>query len=228
MEKSQAPINHLGFIVDCNRRWARAKNLPTIEGHRRGLKKVEKIIDAVAKRKIPFTSFYLFSTENWNREEKEVTYLMNLLRKNLPRLTEKMQKNNLKCLILGSDERVAPDLLAQLKSAESSTASCTGGAICFCFNYGGHQEIADAAQKITRENGDFSPENFTKHLYHPEVPPLDLIVRTSGEERISGFMLWRAAYAEFLFLEKFWPDIEPGDLDSILAEFSSRSRRFGK
>ena len=228
MEKSQVTLNHIGFIVDGNRRWAREKGLPTLEGHRRGLEKVEEIIEAVAERHVPFASFYLFSTENWGRAEEEVSYLMDLLRKNLSRLTKKMQKHDLKCLILGTDERVDPDLLKKLRLAEKETENGTSGTICFCFNYGGHKEIADAAKKIAEENGEFSEENLEKHLYHPEVPACDLIVRTSGEERISGFMLWRAAYSEFLFMKNYWPDIKSSDLDNILENFESRSRRFGK
>ena len=218
---------HIGFIVDGNRRWARERSLPTLEGHRRGLKKVELIIEAIAKEHIPFASFYLFSTENWNRSKEEVTYLMNLLRKNLPSLTKKLNDNNLKCLILGSENPIPQDLLASLRKAEQDTAENTAGTICFCFNYGGRQEIIDAANAAAKD-GVITAESFSAHLYHPEVPDCDLIVRTSGEERISGFMLWRAAYSEFLFLHKYWPDIEVQDLSDILAEYSTRSRRFGK
>lgn len=229
MEKSQVLPTHIGFIVDGNRRWARERNLPTLEGHKRGLEHVEKIIEAVAKEKIKFASFYLFSTENWNRSEEEVSYLMNLARTKFKNLGSTAKKNNLKCVFLSAENgKLSADLEEKFKEIEKETEACDGGTICFCFNYGGQQEIADASKKIAEEGGEFTPENIEKHLYHPEVPPCDLIVRTSGEERISGFMLWRAAYSEFLFLEKYWPEIEPEDLKDILKEFESRSRRFGK
>lgn len=218
---------HIGFIVDGNRRWARERGLPTLEGHRRGLKKVELIIEGIAKEHISFTSFYLFSTENWNRSKEEVTYLMDLLRKNLSSITEKLNKLNLKLILLGSENPIPKDLYAGLKSAEKATAPNSAGTICFCFNYGGRQEIIDAANAAAKD-GIVTAESLSAHLYHPEVPDCDLIVRTSGEERISGFMLWRAAYSEFLFLDKYWPDITSQDLSNILAEYSTRSRRFGK
>lgn len=229
MEKSQVYPNHIGFIVDGNRRWARERSLPTLEGHREGLKKVEKMIEAIGKAKIPFASFYLFSTENWNRSKEEVSYLMDLFNKKIKSLAKTAKKHNLRCVFLSANNgKLKDSQKKQLAEIETDTKNCSGGTICFCFNYGGQQEIVEAAQKISEENGEFTIENFEKHLYHPEVPPCDLIVRTSGEERISGFMLWRAAYSEFLFLNKFWPDIESNDLNEILKEFQNRSRRFGK
>lgn len=228
MSETKTPLNHIGFIVDGNRRWAREKNLPTLEGHKKGLEKVEKMIEAVAKKEIPFSSFYLFSTENWDRSPEEVSYLMELFNLKIKSLGETAKKNNLKCVFLSTENgKLSEKIKQKIKEVEEETKGCTGSTICFCFNYGGKQEIADAAKEIAKENGEFTVENLEKHLYHPEVPPCDLIVRTSGEERISGFMLWRAAYSEFLFLEKFWPEIEPSDLDEIIEEFSRRSRRFG-
>ncbi|MBR0431660.1 di-trans,poly-cis-decaprenylcistransferase [Candidatus Saccharibacteria bacterium] len=220
-------MQHLGFIVDGNRRWAREKNLPTLEGHRKGLEKVEDIIDETAKHHIPFVSFYLFSTENWDRSKEEVSYLMKLLGDNIGRLAKKMKKNDLKCIILGSKNRIAPKLLKKLRDAEELTKECLSGTVCFCFNYGGKQEIVDAANAAAKK-GEITIDSLEKHLYHPEVPPCDMIVRTSGEERISGFMLWRAAYSEFLFLKKYWPDIEPNDVEKILKNYQKRNRRFGK
>ncbi len=229
MEKSQVIPTHIGFIVDGNRRWARERNLPTFEGHKRGLDHVEKMIEAVAKEKIKFTSFYLFSTENWNRSTEEVTYLMDLAKAKIKNLGKTAKENNLRCVFMSAKNgKLDKELEKKFAEVEEMTKECDAGTICFCFNYGGQQEIADSAKKIAEEGGEFTPENLEKHLYHPEVPPCDLIVRTSGEERISGFMLWRAAYSEFLFLEKYWPAIEPEDLKDILKEFESRSRRFGK
>lgn len=240
MEKSQypnanlalsTPVNptHIGFIVDGNRRWAREKSLPTLEGHRRGLKKVEKIIDAIAEEKIPYATFYLFSTENWSRSEEEVSYLMSLASERILSLGKKAKENDQKIVFLSIKNNKLPlELEKKFKKIESETNACKSGTIALAFNYGGKEEIADAAKTISEKNLEFTPENIEKHLYHPEIPPLDLIVRTSGEERLSGFMLWRAAYSEFLFLEKYWPDIEKSDLKKILKEYKNRSRRFGK
>ncbi len=220
---------HIGFIVDGNRRWARERNLPTLEGHRRGFDRVEDIAEAVIEKGVKFASFYLFSTENWNRSEEEVAYLMDLLRTNIVRLSKKLQKKGIKMVVMGRADPTPKDVLEKLAAAEEATKDGDKGTVCICFNYGGHWEIADAANKaIAAGETNLTPETFAKYLYHPEVPACDLIVRTSGEERISGFQLWRAAYSEFLFLDKYFPDMEVADLDDILTEFGSRSRRFGK
>lgn len=220
---------HIGFIVDGNRRWAKERNLPTMEGHRRGFSRVEKVATKMIDSGIEFVSFYLFSTENWNRSEAEVSYLMDLLRKNVKRLQKKFVKENIRCVVMGREEPAPKDLLAALSELEEKTKNGTRGTVCICFNYGGQWEIADAVSKIiaAREK-EITPEVVAKYLYHPEVPPCDLIVRTSGEERISGFQLWRASYSEFLFLKKYFPSITDKDCDIILETFKSRSRRFGK
>ena len=229
MDKSQITVKHLGFIVDGNRRWAKEKNLPTLKGHQKGLEKVEMVIEELAKSKqVEFASFYLFSTENWNRTKEEVDYLMDLLTSKIIGLAKKMAKNNVKCLVFGSENNVPAKVLEGLKEAENITKDCTGLAACICFNYGGKQEIADAATRAVKNGEQITPESIEANLYHPEVPACDMIVRTSGEERISGFMLWRAAYAEFLFLKKYWPDIEAKDVKNILEEYQNRNRRFGK
>lgn len=229
MDKSQITVKHLGFIVDGNRRWAKEKNLPTLKGHQKGLEKVEMVIEELAKSKqVEFASFYLFSTENWNRTKEEVDYLMDLLTSKIIGLAKKMAKNNVKCLVFGSENNVPAKVLEGLKEAENITKDCTGLTACICFNYGGKQEIADAAARTVKNGEQITPESIEANLYHPEVPACDMIVRTSGEERISGFMLWRAAYAEFLFLKKYWPDIEAKDVKNILEEYQNRNRRFGK
>ena len=227
MKKSQA-LTHIGFIVDGNRRWAKEKQLPTLEGHKKGLEKVEMLIKSVSKKKIPFTSFYLFSTENWNRSKEEVTYLMELAKKKIVSLGKTAKENDMKCLFLSSKKsRLEESLKKKFEKIEKMTAECKKGTICFCFDYGGKQELADAMQELSDSNEKITPENIEKHLYHPEVPPCDLIVRTSGEKRLSGFMLWRSAYSELLFLEKYWPDIEENDLNEIQKEYAMRSRRYG-
>lgn len=222
-------LRHLGIICDGNRRWAKDRGLPTLEGHLSGFERVKLLVDAFLPTEIEFISFFLFSTENWGRSETEVNYLMQLVRTKLPSLVKKLEKNNLRLAVMGRPEPVDPKLWANLMEAEQRTAQNSGKTVAVCFNYGGQWEIVDAAnQAIARGEQLADSTDFAKYLYHPEIPACDVIVRTSGEQRISGFQLWRAAYAEFMFLDKFFPDLEASELDSILDEFHGRSRRFGK
>ena len=221
-------LRHLGIIADGNRRWAKAKGLPTIEGHKKGLDAIETLIGAAIKAKIPYISFYVFSTENWGRSETEVSYIMKLIETRIIKYAEKLANNNAKMLILGSRDRISPKLASLIEKAEKITEDCDGITVGFCFNYGGEQEIADAANIAMEADGKITPETIRKHLYKPEIPDVDMVVRTSGEERISGFMLWRAAYAEFMFIKKYFPEMGAEDIQDILQEFESRNRRFGK
>lgn len=221
-------LRHLGIIADGNRRWARERGLPTIEGHRRGLDTIQELVEAASKTEIEYITFYVFSTENWGRSADEVSYIMKLAETRILKYAEKLAKNNARMLILGSREKISPKLMSALEQAEQITADCKGITVCFCFNYGGEQEIADAAKIAGEVDGDITPELIRKHLYHPEVPDIDMVVRTSGEERISGFMLWRTAYAELLFLEKYFPEMNVDDLKGILENYKKRNRRFGK
>ena len=221
-------LKHLGIIADGNRRWAKENNLPKIEGHKQGLKAIEELVGAAAMAGVPYISFYVFSTENWGREESEVDYIMKLAETRILKMAEKMAANNIKLLILGTRGKVNPTLTSLAEKAEKITAECTGTTVCFCFNYGGEQEIADAANIALEADGEITPTTIRKHLYHPEVPDLDMVVRTSGEERLSGFMLWRAAYAELMFMKKYFPEMTSEDMKVILAEYGRRNRRFGK
>lgn len=223
-------LTHLGFIADGNRRWAKEHHLPTLVGHTRGFDRIDPIIDFYKNiDEVKYLSFFLFSTENWDRSEQEIKYLMELADHRIQGLTEKCNKENMRILIMGRPEPVDPGLWQKMLQAEETTKDNTGMNICICFNYGGLWEIADAATKAANAGErNFTPEIFAKYLYHPEVPPLDLIVRTSGEQRISGFQLWRAAYSEFIFLNKFFPAIDETDCQEILDEYRRRSRRFGK
>ncbi len=221
-------INHLGIIADGNRRWAKENGLPKIEGHKKGLKTIETLVAAAARAGIPFVTFYVFSTENWGREEAEVSYIMKLAETKIMQMAKKMAENNVRLLVLGTRGKVNPTLTSLGEKAEKMTEKCTGTTACFCFNYGGEQEIADAANIALEADGEITPKTIRKHLYHPEVPDLDMIVRTSGEERISGFMLWRAAYAEMMFIKKYFPEMTGDDIKEILKEYENRNRRFGK
>lgn len=226
---ADTPLTHIGFIADGNRRWARSRGLPTLEGHRRGFNKVELIIDELKDTEVKYVSFFLFSTENWGRSPEEVAYLMDLVRSKIDQLTKRYAKENVRIVICGRPEPVAPDLWAKLMKAEADTKDNTGLTVCVCFNYGGQWEIADAATRaLAAGETELTPETFRQYLYHPEVPDLDLVVRTSGEERISGFQLWRAAYAEMLFIDKHFPEIDQDDCAEFLENFHQRGRRFGK
>ena len=221
-------LEHLGVIADGNRRWAKERGLPTLEGHKKGLDRIKELVGAADKAGIKFITFYVFSTENWGRSIEEVSYIMKLAETRILKYAEELAENNARMLILGSRARISPKLASVMDEAERITADCTGITVCFCFNYGGEQEIADAASIAAEVEDEITPETIRKHLYHPEVPNVDMVVRTSGEERISGFMLWRSAYAEMMFMKKYFPDMEASDIDVILTEYEKRNRRFGK
>ena len=221
-------LKHLGIIADGNRRWAKANGLPKIEGHKKGIETIEELVRAAAEAKIPYLTFYVFSTENWDREEDEIKYLMGLVEARAMALAEKMAKNNIKLSILGPHDKINPKLASLIEKAEKITENCDGMTVGACFNYGGKQEIADAANIALETDGKITPETIRKHLYRPELPDLDMVVRTSGEERLSGFMLWRAAYAELLFLDKYFPEMTGEDIKEIVKEYEKRNRRFGK
>ena len=221
-------LRHLGVIADGNRRWAREHGIPSIEGHRQGLKSIEKLINGAMDAGIQYITFYVFSTENWGRSAKEVSYLLKLIESMIMDYAEKLKAHNGKMVILGAKDRVPPKLLTIIEKAERLTENCDGITVGFCFNYGGEHEIADAANIALEVEGKITPETIRKHLYHPEIPDVDMVVRTSGEERISGFMLWRSSYAEFMFIKKYFPDMTEDDIKDIIAEYNKRNRRFGK
>lgn len=223
-----AELKHLGVIADGNRRWAVEHNLPKIEGHRQGLKSIEKLVNGAMDAGIPYITFYVFSTENWGRSEKEVSYILKLAETKILSYAEKMKARNGRMIILGAKNKIPPKLLSIIEKAEQLTEDCDGITVGFCFNYGGEHEIADAANIALETEGEITPETIRKHLYHPEIPDIDMVVRTSGEERISGFMLWRSSYAEFMFIKKYFPEMDEDDIEEILKEYEKRNRRFGK
>lgn len=227
---SSTPV-HIGFILDGNRRWAKNRGLPTLEGHRVGYDNLKDIVKAAADRGVKFVSAYIFSTENWSRTPAEVKYLMDLAHKMLTRDVEELNKENIRVRWLGSADNVSQKLQQAIKAAEDSTKNNTRGTLGLCFNYGGHQEIIDAAKQFIKKGikeTELTTKKFAEALYAPEIPPIDLLIRTSGEQRLSGFMLWRAAYSELYFVDKHWPDFSVEDLDAALDEYATRERRFGK
>lgn len=221
---------HVGYIVDGNRRWAQKHGLPAYEGHLAGYNALQDVVRATFDAGVQYVSAYIFSTENWKRSQEEVGHLMGLVLKLLTSDLHLFSENNIRLKILGSTDQVSEKILAAINDAEATTADNTRGTLAICFNYGGQLEIADAVKEIVRSGvpaDDITPDLIAQNLYYPEIPPLDLIVRSSGEQRLSNFMLWRAAYSEFIFRDKLWPDMTKDDVAAILEEYSRRSRRFG-
>lgn len=222
--------SHVGFIVDGNRRWAKERGLPVASGHEAGYEALKTIMLEVLAMGVRYASAFVFSTENWNRSAAEVDKLMRLFLKVLIDDTPLFLKNNVRVKVIGSRKKLGKKLVAAINTTEERTAGMTGGELLICLNYGGHLEIAEACKKIVQAgvtSDQVTPELIAEHLYAPEVPACDLIVRTSGEQRLSNFMLWRAAYSELLFIDKLWPDMTKQDVPAILEEYARRQRRFG-
>lgn len=223
--------NHIGYIVDGNRRWARKHGLPNYEGHLAGYSAVNEVVTASFESGVKYISAYIFSTENWKRSQEEVNKLMGLMLKLLTSDLPIFVKNNIRLVILGSRDNVDQRIIKAIDNAESVTAKNTAGTLAICFNYGGQYEIVEAVKKIIKSGAkakDVDLELISKNLYGgTDIPPVDIVVRTSGEQRLSNFMLWRVAYSEMLFLDKMWPDMRKEDVDDIIKEYSKRSRRFG-
>ena len=221
---------HLGLILDGNRRWAKEKGLRPFEGHRRGYLRLKKIALAAFDRGVDYVSAFVFSTENWKRDREEVAYLMDLVQWVATHELNTLHKKNIRVIFIGSSKGLDAGILKTIRAGEQKTAGNTGGTLVLCFNYGGQQEMVDAAASLIRSGvpaDQLTPELMARHLYGPELPPLDLVIRTSGEQRLSGFMLWSAAYAEIKFILKYWPAFTVEDLEEALSEYAARERRFG-
>jgi undecaprenyl diphosphate synthase len=223
--------NHIGYIVDGNRRWARKHGLPNYEGHLAGYNAVNEVVTASFEAGVKYISAYIFSTENWKRSQEEVNKLMGLMLKLLTADLPIFVKNNIKLVILGSRDNVDERIIKAINNAETITAKNTAGTLAICFNYGGQFEIVEAVKKIIKSGAkakDVDLDMISKNLYGGlDIPPVDIVVRTSGEQRLSNFMLWRVAYSEMMFIEKMWPDMKKEDVTEIIKEYSRRSRRFG-
>jgi undecaprenyl diphosphate synthase len=233
MQKKQLNTDiprHIGYIVDGNRRWAKQHGLPTYEGHLAGYNVLKDIVFETVDKGVPFVSVYIFSVENWKRSEKEVSYLMGLTLKVVEGDLTEMIERGIRVRHIGSRERLSDKVLKALDRAEEKTKHLDRGTVGLCFNYGGHQEIIDATRRCVEDGlkpAEITKESIVHRLYAPDIPPVDLVVRTSGEQRVSNFMLWRTAYSELLFLDKFWPDMTKHDVAGIIEEYKRRSRRFG-
>lgn len=223
--------NHIGIIVDGNRRWARKHGLPAYEGHLAGYNALKDVLLYFYDKGVKNVSIYVFSTENWQRDQDEVNRLMAIFVRILKSDLHIFIEKNVRLVVLGSREGLSDKLIKAIDNAEAKTSHNTGGNLAVCLNYGGQLEIVDAVKRIINDGfkaEDITPELISQHLYAPEIPPVDMVVRTGSEKRLSNFMLWRAAYSELLFLKKLWPEMTKADVDAILNEYKRRHRRFGK
>ena len=233
MDKDKKEKNipaHIGIIMDGNRRWARERNLSIAEGHLKGYEKLKSTVSWFFSRGVKVLSFFVFSTENWNRAQEEVNYLMKLLSRAIAEEGESAQKNGYKILISGRIDELPGDLPEICYEAVNKTKGGQSGTLNICLNYGGRAEIVDAARKMIKNNIEVDQVHegmVRKYLYNGDLPDIDVIVRTSGEQRLSGFQLWQSAYSELIFLKKYWPDFEEYDVDLVLSEYAKRRRRFG-
>lgn len=219
---------HLGFIIDGNRRWAKNLGLSTLEGHKKGFETVKKIIEASKIRGIKTLTFFCFSTENWKRSQEEVGYLMNLIETSIKDYFTKFSGEGVKVRVIGQKERLSKSIQKEIERIEKATENNTEMTVNLAISYGGRTEIVEAIKNIIRSGID--PDSITENTVKENLwtTDVDLVIRTGKEQRISNFLIWQAAYSEFLFVPKYWPDFGEEDLDAALADYAARSRRFGK
>lgn len=218
------------MIMDGNRRWAKDKRLPSIEGHRAGYETMKKVGDWCLAKGMETLTVYAFSTENWKRSETEVGFLMTLLEHALDKEIDYFISRKIRLRILGRREGFKPRILELIDRAQEATKDFDAMTFAICLNYGGRAELVDTIKDIVAEGipvEAIDEGTVAKRLYWPDMPDPDMVVRTSGEERLSGFLLWQAAYSEFFWLKKNWPSVEESDIDAVMEEYNSRQRRYG-
>ena len=225
---------HIAIIMDGNGRWAKAKGKPRTFGHVKGTRVAKKIITACSRKGIKYLTLYAFSSENWLRPASEVSFLMALLRRYLNKETENLVKENIKFDTIGNLETLPKDVVESINFAKQKTSSCTGLKLVFAISYGSRNEICEAMKNIAQQiaDGDLQPNEINESIINSQlqtfpVPDPDYIIRTSGEKRLSNFLLWQAAYSEFYFTDTLWPDFTENDLDLAIATYLKRERRFG-
>jgi undecaprenyl diphosphate synthase len=226
--------NHVAIIMDGNGRWAKARGLPRVAGHRRGADAVRRVVRGAGELGIPVLTLFAFSTENWTRPADEVNDLMGLLRHYLRNELDELRKNGAKLRVIGNREGLAADIVRDISDAENMTRSNSRIDVNICINYGAHTEILQAIRSLARQvaAGELSADSIDEDCFESElltsgVPDPDLLIRTSGEQRISNFMLWQCAYAELVFVDTLWPDFGKEHLEQAIAEFRRRERRYG-
>ena len=219
---------HIAIIMDGNGRWAAARGLPRSAGHREGAQAVRRTLEAARDMGIKYLTLYAFSTENWTRPKEEINTLMQLLERTLDEYQKSAQKADYRVLVSGERERLPAGILAKMDELVRSTESNKGLTVHLALNYGARQEIVHAVNQILKEGlAEVTPQDISRHLYQPEIPEPDLIIRTSGEQRLSNFLLWQAAYSEFYFTPVLWPDFNKEELQKAVDAYRARKRRFG-
>lgn len=225
--------NHVAIIMDGNGRWAVNRGLKRTKGHQKGAEVLKKISEHVYDKGIKILSVFAFSTENWKRDKEEVDYLMDLFIKAFKENFEAVKKKGVKVVFSGVKTRLSDKVLAQMKKMTDETKDNKNGVFNICLNYGGQDEIVEATKKICKDvsDGNLSIDDINSKMYNKylfnDLPPVDLMIRTSGEYRISNFMLWQLAYSELYFTDTLWPDFTNEDLDEAIESFNNRDRRFG-
>ena len=235
MTDSTNKLQHIAIIMDGNGRWAKKRGLPRSVGHKKGAEVVKEITRAAGELGVKYLTLYAFSTENWQRDPEEVATLMELLRDYLKSDLKEIQENGVRILFIGERQMLDDDIVAQMAKIAAETAHNDKMTLCIAISYGARQEIVNAARKIAvlARRGDILPEDvdikmFSDMLYTKDVPDPDLVIRTSGEQRISNYLLWQIAYAEFFFTPTLWPDFGKEELERIINDFNTRERRYGK
>lgn len=230
---SSKHLDHVAIIMDGNGRWAQKRGLKITEGHKKGADALKKISECIYDKGIKVLSVYAFSTENWKRGKEEVDYLMNLFLKAFKKNFDAVKKNGVKVVFSGVKTNLNDKVINAMNKMMDETKNNTNGIFNICLNYGGKGEIVEATKKIAydvKENileiSNINEELFNKYLFN-DLPPIDLLIRTSGEYRISNFMLWQMAYSEFYFTDTYWPDFDEKELDKAIDSFNNRDRRFG-
>ncbi|MBQ1629102.1 MAG: di-trans,poly-cis-decaprenylcistransferase [Treponema sp.] len=229
-ENNSAVPVHVGIIMDGNGRWAKQRNLPRTSGHKEGLDVAKAIVKAAAEIGIKYVTLYTFSTENWKRAQEEVGFLMNLIRGHLRAEFQFYKQNGIRIKHLGDLSGLPEDVQTEIKKAMEETASFTGLTVVLAINYGGRDEIVRGVKKLLSEGknvSDITESDFSNSFDIPELPDVDLLIRTGGEIRLSNFLLWHAAYAEFLFTNTLWPDYNKEEFLKDIESFKNRTRRFG-
>jgi undecaprenyl diphosphate synthase len=220
-------VQCVGIILDGNRRWAKERGLPKLEGHRAGMHLLKDATKFIRDRGIKHLIVYAFSTENWNRTAEEVSYLMNLFREMVQKEIREIGEEGIRVRFVGQRERFAKELQEAMSTVEKETEGNDAMTLWVCLSYGGRAEIVAAAQAAAKE-GEITEESLAEHLWTAGMPDPDIIIRPGGEQRLSNFLPWQSTYSELFFVEPFWPDFSPELFDAVLAEFAARERRRGK
>lgn len=231
MESLERVPTHVAIIMDGNGRWAQARGLPRVMGHRAGVENIRPLLNAAVEFGLEYLTIYAFSTENWNRPLDEVRGLMTILEQTIQRETPELHKNGVRIRHLGRTDRLSPKLVKLIADAVALTAENTRLTLNVAFNYGGRAEIIDAVKRIVTDGvpaDQITEELFTRYLYTADIPDPDLVIRTAGEMRLSNYLIWQSAYAEYYSTPTYWPDFGKQALYEALRAYSSRERRFGK